>query len=91
MERFPLGEYLQDEMNERGWSVDDVVVRMGRDPAIDSFCLETLLAAAILPRDNVLNQVFLDIETAGVLAKAFGVNAVTLLNIDHAYRNGRTT
>jgi plasmid maintenance system antidote protein VapI len=78
---WPLGSYLEDEMNARGWTVADVAARMGpgRDYGTDYLCVEMLLAV----HDRNL---LLDDDTAIGLGNAFGVSPQYFTYLHEAWR-----
>lgn len=80
-EVFHLAEYLSDEMIERGWTSQDVAMRManGREYGINMFCLELVLAVD----DDDLR---IDDETFAGLAAAFDVSEALFRNLDANWR-----
>ena len=70
-EAFPPGEYLQDELDARGWSIEDLAERIG-------WPTEGLRAVAE-GRRRVSKLV------AKALAEAFGTHAQTWLNLQASY------
>jgi HTH-type transcriptional regulator / antitoxin HigA len=71
-EVFPPGEFIQEEMEERGWSQDDLAAIMGTSKGLISQLLNAKRA--------VTN------DTAELLARAFGTSAVVWLNLEYQYR-----
>lgn len=71
-EAFPVGEYIQEELVERGWTFADLAGRTGMFVAE----VEELIGGdrKLLVRD------------AERLEVALGVRATTLLNLDRTYR-----
>lgn len=77
-EVFPPGEFIRDEMAERGWTDKDAHARLGNDPV--RCCAFDLAAHA----DN--KELILDASTASDLALLFGGTATYWLNVDAAWR-----
>lgn len=85
-EKFHPAEYIQEELDERGWTLRDLVFRMRRyedakDWAINMLTFEMYMAV----REP---GVVLDEEMARDLGTAFGVSAEFFLNLDRAWREG---
>jgi len=80
-EVFPLAEYLCEEMIERGWTTDDVAVRMltTRGAGMDAFIVAAVLS---VHKDSLV----IDDETFDGLARAFGVSGELFRNLDAAWR-----
>jgi hypothetical protein len=76
---FSLSEYLCEEILARDWTTDDVAVRMGGDPAIDLFVVDTIIS---VPEE----QLIINDDTFKGLARAFGVSEEFFRNI-HAEWN----
>jgi plasmid maintenance system antidote protein VapI len=77
---YPLGEFLQEEMDARGWTTTDVAMRMGGDDISKNlFRLEMTLA---VHDPNLL----LNADMANDLEMAFNIPAEFFLNIDAAWR-----
>ena len=74
---FPLGFFLREEMEARGWTEADIERRC-TDP-VDALAIEFSLAVY---DPNLI----LDERTAEALSKVFGVSAQFFLNIDRIYR-----
>ena len=85
-ESFHLTEYIEKEMRERGWSLDDLAFRMcGIDPkewAITRLAIEMFMEV----RDT---KMLLGEPMGSQLAKAFGVSPEFLNNLHEAWRSGR--
>ena len=82
-ESFHLAEYLEEEMQERGWSLDDLAFRMcGIDPkewAVTRLAIEFFME---IREPNVILG-----EPMGTqLGKAFGVSPEFLNNLHEAWR-----
>ena len=80
-EAFPVGSFIKEEMDARGWDVEDVVLRMGGDQ-ISGCALDFLLAE--------IPEIILDVETSQKLGKAFSVSPEFFLNLDRSYHDWRT-
>lgn len=75
-ECFPVGEYLSDELDARGWTICDCAERMGGDVELNACKLDFLIAVP---------DVLLDEETAHGLERALGSSAQCWMNLDAAY------
>ena len=71
-EAFPPGEYLRDELEERGWTVTGLAEIIGRPVAAVSEILDA--RKAITP------------DMARSFSEAFGTSAELWLNLETAYR-----
>lgn len=71
-EVFPPGEFIRDELEERGWSQIDLAEIIGRAPRLVSEVING--KRGITP------------ETALALGKAFGTSAQLWLNLESTYR-----
>lgn len=80
-EAFPTGVFIQEEMDARGWSEEDVALRMGgrREFDYNLLCLGLMLHV----HDK---RLILDLETAEGLGRAFDVSPELFLNLDAAWR-----
>jgi len=78
---FPPGEYLEEELQARGWSVEELAERMGgeRDYAVNLLSAMMLIAV----HDTHL---ILDRETAEGFARALGTSPEVWLNLDAHWR-----
>lgn len=72
-EVFPPGEYLKDELAERGWTVVQLAELMSRPVQVVSDLLEA--------------QVEITPDLAHALSVALGTSAQLWLNLDVAYRS----
>lgn len=88
-EGFPVGEYLKDELDARGWTTRDCAERMGGDVDRDTLALDFLLAVVESPDDHKIHTLTLDEGTARGLEVAMGSSAETWLNLDRAYHKWR--
>ena len=71
-EAFPPGEYLKDEMEERGWTQDEFAAIIGRPPAVINQIISG--KRGISP------------ETAREIGAALGTSAMYWMNLESAYR-----
>ena len=71
-EAFPPGEYLRDELAERGWTLDEFAGLIGWSPHELTDILDA--EAEITP------------ETACALSEVLGTTAEVWLNLQRAYR-----
>lgn len=78
-EVFPPGEFIRDEMAERGWSDAEAHARLGNDPVR---CCAFDLAAYAYDKQLILDQ-----STANDLALLFGGTAGYWVQIDRAWRS----
>lgn len=74
IETYPPGELIREEMDERGWSQQDLASVMGTSQVTVSQLLNA--KRSVTPR------------TAHALAAAFGTSAELWLNLDAQYRLG---
>ena len=71
-EVFPPGEFIQDELDARGWTQADLAEIMGRD--------SNLVSALVTGKRSVTP------ETARCLASAFGTSAELWMNLESAFQ-----
>lgn len=76
-EAFHVGEYLQDELDARGWTTRDCAERMGGDVNHDTLALDFLLL-----KDPAIT---IDSGTAEGLSRAFGSSAETWMNLQRSF------
>lgn len=81
-ECFHVGTYIDDECGARGWTMDKLAHRMGGDIEINRACLDFLQ----LRQPGLL----LGEYVANGLARAFGSDAQTWLNLDKAWQDWHT-
>ena len=81
-EVFPPGEFIRDEMAERGWTDKDAHERLGNDPAR---CCAFDLAAYVDDKELIM-----DASTAADLAILFGGTAGYWIQIDRTWRSHPT-
>lgn len=86
---FHVGEYIQDELEARGWSTLDCAKRMGGDLDVDALSLDMAIAAASAPPGHAAQRMTIGSGLAARLAIAFGIEAQTLLNLDATYHEKR--
>ena len=79
--RFHFSDFIKEEMDERGWSIQELAIRMHwKEIGLDILALEFLMACP---------DVTLDDESAGRMALAFGVSKEFLVNLDKSCRQSR--
>ena len=78
-ERFAIGEYIRDEMEERGWSAADLTMRACLVDDEDAY--EVTLLALRLLMDIDDPGLLLDEDTARRLGKVFGVKGSMLMRL----------
>ena len=78
VEVFPPGEYILDEMEARGWSLDHVHGLLGNDPVR---CCAFDLAAFVDDKKLILDQ-----KTADDLAELFGSSSLCWIRLDCMWR-----
>ena len=83
VEVFPVGVFIREEMEARGWDISRLAVEMGdiARPALDINFLTVELLLNIADPDCRLGQ-----ETADKLGRAFGVSGKMFTAIDESYR-----
>jgi HTH-type transcriptional regulator/antitoxin HigA len=80
-ETFPPGEFIRDELKARGLTergFEALLFSVGCTPTQVLACE---IAAYIDDKDHIL-----DADTAGCLAKAFGISAEMWMNLDRQWR-----
>ena len=75
---FRIMEFIQDELTERGWTLEDLATRMGGDDDVNLLTLELL--------DIQERGMFLGEETAKSLATVFGTSVELWLGMDRQAR-----
>ena len=75
---FPVGSFILDEMQERGWSIEELGRRMGCDIR-DELAVELLIHAPT--KGATLGE-----HTAKLLAKAFGTSKELWLKLDETWQ-----
>lgn len=84
-EAWPVGHFLQDEMDARGWSVGDVASRMASGyhaRAVWTLTMELLLHCS--DTDMTIAG-----ETADALGRAFGTSPELWINLNASYQKWR--
>lgn len=81
----PVGYFIKEEMEARGWSQWDLALKMGgdrfQDIQINYLTLDFLFG---LPDEKNL---FIGNDAAEQIGQAFGVSKEFLINLDHSYKN----
>lgn len=78
-EAFSPGQFLEEEMEARGWSSLDVARRMGGDVAHDQLVVDTVIA--IRKPGCIISP-----SLAGRLGQAFEVSAQFFLSLDRVWQ-----
>jgi hypothetical protein len=89
---FPVGEYLSDVLEERGWTTRCCAERMGGDVDVDELTLDLHIAAADCHESHPLHAIHdgtMHEETAQGLELALGISAECWMNLDRAYHEWR--
>ena len=86
---FPVGEYIDEELKERGWTTRDCAERMGGDVAVDMLTLDLHLAVLSAPEGHGIHDATMSQETADGLSRAFGTSAELWMNLDRSYHRWR--
>ncbi len=81
-EVFPVGHFLQEEMDARGWGLEDLLNRMPGDRRLNQLHVELILAAS---KFDIETQRDLRIGDTSALAHAFGTSKEFWTNLDEAY------
>ncbi len=84
----PIGEYIADELVARGWTSRDLAERMGRkgrEVHVDELAIDIAIASCFAPQGHAAERVTIGQDFADGLARAFGSNAETWMNLDKAY------
>lgn len=87
-EVFHVGEYLEDELEARGWTTADCAARMvepGENPDVWQLTLDLTIACIDAPEGHAGQRCFMGKETAERLERALGIDAQTWLNLEAAY------
>lgn len=77
-ETFPPGEFIRDEMEARGWTLEHVHELLGNDPVR---CCAFDLAAYVDDKKLILDQ-----RTANDLAELFGSSSLYWIRLDQMWR-----
>ena len=86
-ERFCVGQYIQDELDVRGWTTRDCAERMGGDVDVDELTLDLHIACINAPPGHAIHEAMMNQSTADGLERATGVSAGQWMRLDFAYRN----
>ena len=73
--------FIQDELDERGWSRDDLAIRMGGEFGMNRLALDMYFEVGPGEPDLLLGE-----ETALQLARAFDVSPQFFLRLHDAWR-----
>jgi plasmid maintenance system antidote protein VapI len=79
---FPPIEYVRDERESRGWSIDDLLDRMPGNRQVNE------VALAIMALEDP--RIHLGRETAIALGLAFDTSSELWLGLDDAFRTAKT-
>ncbi len=84
---FPVGSYLKEELEARGWSLEQLALRMAaKDIEIWQLTVELMIAVA----DGEPTRLKIDEETANRLGLAFDVSPEYWINLNNAYNEWLT-
>ena len=75
--------FILDELDERGWTRDELAVRMGGESAINRLTLDMYFEVGPTEPSLLLGE-----ETARQLGRAFGVSPQFFLRLHAAWRSG---
>ena len=84
-EAFHPSEYIQEELEARGWTMDMLVARMGGDEKEQRLAMDIYMCT---PHDP---GVLLGDDGAADLERAFGVSKQFWLNLERAWLEHQTT
>jgi plasmid maintenance system antidote protein VapI len=85
-EAFPVMDFVCEELQERGWTLDDLASRMGGEFGVNRLALDMLLAFGDHRNDTFERGVILGDTMAAGFANAFGISAEFFSNLDAQYR-----
>ncbi len=80
-ETFPPGQFLQEELDARGWTIADLAQRMGGDQAVDHFAVELMIECQPFDKELLMGR-----KMAEGLARALGTSVEYWENLDRAWR-----
>jgi HTH-type transcriptional regulator / antitoxin HigA len=83
-EVFPVGVFVRDEIQARGWTVDDLLNRMPGDRGLNSLWLDLVFAH---PDFDLEMQRDIRLGDAQPLAHAFDTSLEFWENLDSAYHS----
>lgn len=75
-------ELIQEELDERGWTRDDLALRMGGATSLNRLTLDMYFDVGPNEPNLLLGE-----ETSRQLAKAFGVSPKFFLDLHSAWRD----
>lgn len=81
-ECFHPSRYIQDELDERGWTLDDLAIRMGGDFGINRVALDFYFEVGPTEPNLLLGD-----HTSRQLCVAFDVSPQLFLNLHAAWRD----
>lgn len=73
-----VGEYIQEELSERDWSLEELALKMGGDYGKNLLCIKLIIAV----QDKNLR---LDNETVNELSRVFEVSPEVFTNLEAAW------
>ena len=79
-QRFHPSEFIQDELDARGWSLDELAVRMGGDFQVNRIALDFYMTIGPSERGLRIGK-----DTAAQLGGAFGTSAELWLNLERLW------
>lgn len=89
---FHVGDYLEEELEARGWTTHDIAIRASDDPneqrVIELAC-DLTIACLYAELDHAAAEATIGESLAGNIAKAFGTDAQTWLNLDAEFHRRR--
>ena len=80
-ETFPPGEFIQEELDTRGWTIADLAQRMGGDYGVNYLTVELIIECQPGDKNLLMGR-----ETAEGLARAFGTSVEYWENLEHSWR-----
>lgn len=89
---FHPGEYLEDEIDARGWTTRDVAILATDDPneqQVIQLTCELTIAASYVEVGDKAAECTMGKSTARSLAKAFGTSVDLWLNLDAEFHRRR--
>ena len=89
---FHPGEYIEDELEARGWTTHDIAIRATNDPKeqrIIELTCDLTIAVTYAEIGDSAGDCILGYSTAEALAKAFGTSVEIWLNIEAEYQRRR--
>lgn len=83
-EVFPVGHFIKEEMAARGWTLEDLLIRMPGDANENALWLDLVFEAPEMDAD-----LDLALGDPSPLAHAFGTSKEFWTNLDDAWRAAR--